>query len=38
MNLSKKHKKLDFQKDASMITGSPISARMMYWKDKKKGT
>lgn len=35
MNFSKKHKKLDFQKDASMIAGSPVSARMMYWKDLK---
>ena len=35
MNFSKKHRKLDFQKDASMIAGSPVSARMMYWKDLK---
>ena len=32
MNISKKHSKLAFQKDASMITGSPVSAKMMYWK------
>ena len=34
MNFSKKHWKLVFQKDASMIAGSPVSAKMMYWKDK----
>lgn len=34
MNLSKKHMKLAFQKDASMIAGSQISSRLMYWKKK----
>lgn len=34
MNLSKKHLKLAFQKDASMIAGTQISSRLMYWKKK----
>ena len=34
MNFSKKHIKLDIQKDASMIACAPVSARLMYWKKK----
>ena len=32
MNFSKKHWKMDFQKDASMIAGVPVTAKVMYWK------
>ena len=34
MNFSKKHWKLDIQKDASMVAGIPVSTKMLYWKDK----
>ena len=34
MNFSKKHKKLEQQKEASMIARTSVSARMMYWKKK----
>lgn len=34
MNFSRKHCKLDFQKDASMIACTPVTAKMMYWKKK----
>lgn len=34
MNFSKKHWKLNIQKDASMIAGTPVSAKMLYLKEK----